>query len=201
MPHGLPNYGRYVAVGDFGIAIGKKAKAHQEWKRSQEKKEAERAAKKAAADDELEELERKIKRAELVKRAKEAGVDLPGDKKSEGLVLIGNIDSSNYPSEDRPMRRNPLNDLTPAVVSNPAFMTIPSLLASQHTPHAVGELDDDAEFSGRVKHLVKKIMRKVDHINRLEDDIDRLEDELEAEGVNPDELYEALGIDIDRDDD
>lgn len=79
-------------VGAFNIAIGKKAKEHQAWKREQEKAEAKRAAEKAKKDDELEDLERQIKKAELVKRAKEAGLTLPG---VSGLVYLGNVYSAN----------------------------------------------------------------------------------------------------------
>ena len=65
-------------VGSVGfIAIGKKAKAHQEKKRAFEIKEMQRAEAKAAAEAEIEKLELEIKRATLVKQAQEAGVAVP----------------------------------------------------------------------------------------------------------------------------
>jgi len=95
------------------LGLGKKERAHAEWKRQQEQEEAreekKRKAKKAemeeeeaAQEREARELAHKIRMAKLRKQAAEAGVSLDGEEapkakaesKSEGvyyMAVIGNV--------------------------------------------------------------------------------------------------------------
>lgn len=76
--------------GEVGfLGLGKKDKAHQQEKRAFELKEMARAEKKAAAEAEIEELERATRLAVAKKAAADAGVKAP--IKAAGLVMIGNV--------------------------------------------------------------------------------------------------------------
>ena len=67
------------------LGLGKKEKAHAEIRRGYEQKEMARAERKAAQEQELDELERKVRLAELQKRAKDAGVVVPTPPQAAGL--------------------------------------------------------------------------------------------------------------------
>lgn len=79
------------------LGFGKKDREHKEVTRAFEKKEMKRKEAAAAADAEVEALERKIKMAELQKRAAEVGISVPGapapapaaPTTSEGFVFVG----------------------------------------------------------------------------------------------------------------
>lgn len=84
---------KLVPTGVGFIAIGKKAKEHQQFKREHEKKEMARAEEKAKREAKFEEMEALIRETELKKKMAELGLSTPAaaTAKAAGLVSIGNI--------------------------------------------------------------------------------------------------------------
>lgn len=101
-------YSTGLPVDDVGfLGLGKKDKEHQETKRRFEVADMKRKEAAAAADAEMEALERKIKMAELQKRAREAGLPAaaaPAEAlAAAGYMVIGNVydlDETGYAGEE-----------------------------------------------------------------------------------------------------
>jgi hypothetical protein len=86
------------AIREVGfLGLGKKEKEHKEKQRKFELADMKRKEELAGQEQELAKLELAIKRAELEKRAREAGITIPTTAaKAEGLVYLGSIDESGF---------------------------------------------------------------------------------------------------------
>lgn len=98
-------------------------------------------------------------------------------------------------------RQNPLGNVTPSNVSNPVFLTAPTLWQDPHRPGAVGGVDESGYVGLALTHD-QRVRKNVDHLvklhsraERIQAEIEETEDKLEDLGVDVAALYESLGVD------
>jgi len=97
-------------------------------------------------------------------------------------------------------RKNPLKDMTPASVSNPVFLTTPTLWHAADKPAAVGGADESGYVGLALTHD-QRVRKNIDHLvklhskmERIQEEIEDTEDKLEDLGVDVPELYSSLDI-------